>query len=238
MIKKDLTGKLVYGFGGFSGLTPCIYRDKGWYEDTKPEYNVRKVEEVKLLEDLEWNHPLLSTASSGESYGCHMGGGCSGLYEISEEHVQQLISENDKLAAEKLLAYRQKEASEKAEREEEKKRKEHLRESLNVKCEILKHTKGTPGEGGVDESALVKLTDLETGESLKFNCRNVFDFGYVINPNYSIAPGIEGGLDSNGYWQDFDNNKGWYNIRELTDFEKRCLNYLREFPPVYSGIRM
>lgn len=132
----------------------------------------------------------------------------------------------------------QKEAEEKAARELEEKRREELRASL--KCEVLETEKGTQGEGGIDPSALVRLTDPKTGESLKFNCRNIFDFGYVVNPNYPVAEGMEpGGLDSNGYWQNFDANKGgWNNVRELTPFEKRCIEYLHEFPPVYNGIRM
>jgi hypothetical protein len=109
-----------------------------------------------------------------------------------------------------------------------------------LKCEILHFEKGTPGEGGIDPSALVRLTDPITGESLKFNCRNIFDFGYVVNPNYPVAEGHEpGGFNHNGYWQDFDTKKcGWYSVRELTPFEKRCIDYLTEFPPIYSGIRM
>jgi len=235
---KDLTGALVFGFGGLSDMTPCIYRDEGRYEGTKEEYNIRCGEQINLLEDIGWDHPLISTASSGESYGHRWGGGISNLYEIPEAQINELISENNKI----LKAKQQKEAEQQAEQEQQEKaereRKEAIKASLN--CEILQQIEGVGGEGGIDPSALVRLTDPETGESLEFICRNIFDFGYVINPNYSIAPGHDnGGLDGNGKWRDFDVTKGgWYDVREMTDFEKRCMTYLRELPPVCNKIRM
>ena len=93
--------------------------------------------------------------------------------------------------------------------------------------------------------AIVEVTDMITGEKAQFQCRNIFDFGYTINPNYSVAEGLEiGGLvitdkeTNKKYWQMFESGKGWYNVRELTEFESKAINYLNKFPPVYSGIRM
>ncbi len=79
----------------------------------------------------------------------------------------------------------------------------------------------------------VEITDKETGEKLKFACRNIFDFGYVINPLYPIIEGISGGIEIDGYW-DVADGAG----RELTDVEKRMLKYLHEFPPISTEIRM
>lgn len=108
-----------------------------------------------------------------------------------------------------------------------------------LKCEILSRVKGGHGEDDDDPSALVRLTDPDTNESLEFNCRNIFDFGYTVNPNYSILPGMEkGGLDSEGKWQTFESGKGWYDVRDLTDFEKKCMKYLYEFSPISTEMRM
>ena len=80
------------------------------------------------------------------------------------------------------------------------------------------------------------MTDNVTGESLEFWCRNIFDFGYVINPNYEVVEGADGALATKDGWEIFE--KGWRAAREMTEFEKKCVKYLSEFPPVSSGIRM
>lgn len=106
-----------------------------------------------------------------------------------------------------------------------------------AKCEILKQGKSR-GEG-LDPYAIVRMTDRKTGEQLEFTCRNIFDVGYVINPNYAVAEGLEpGGLCIEGKWKTFEDEKGWYYVRELTEFEKLCLEYLDTFPPVTDKIRM
>ena len=227
---KDLSGKLVFGFGGSVDMTPCIYRDKGRYKGTEEEYNVRAVEQVYLLDELRGNKLVNEIVSQG-SYGCRWGGGESALYEITEEQAQVLIAENDKLVAAKKEEEERKEAEWKEKMESKEMRKDSL------KCEILKFTKGYGGECGVDPSVLVRLTDPQTCESLEFVYRNIFDIGYVVNPNYAVAKDLKpGGLASNGKWQTFEAGKGWHDVRDLTDFEKRCLQYLDEFPPIYSGI--
>lgn len=125
----------------------------------------------------------------------------------------------------------------------EKKKKDDITKQLLeeekkiMKIEILK-------EGYVqgeerDPYAKVKITDIITGESAVFICRNIFDFGYVINPDYSIARGMEpGGILSGNKWQTFDKNKGWYDVREATEFELKAIKYLHDFPPISIGIRM
>jgi hypothetical protein len=55
---------------------------------------------------------------------------------------------------------------------------------------------------------------------------------------YPIADGIEGGLERKGFWQDFKEGIGWSNVRELTEFEKKALKYLREFSPIDTEIRL
>ncbi len=47
---------------------------------------------------------------------------------------------------------------------------------------MLKISTISGGEGGPDPYAKVKITDPKTKEEAIFNCRNIFDFGYVINP--------------------------------------------------------
>ena len=121
---------------------------------------------------------------------------------------------------------------------EQREREEREARRSSLKCEILKRTKVRGGDG-IDLSAQVRLTDPKTNESLQFACRNVFDVGYVINAAYAVSDGLQpGGIPVSGKWQYFDDKKGWYDIRELTEFEKRCIEYLCEFPPVYDGIRL
>ncbi len=70
---------------------------------------------------------------------------------------------------------------------------------------------------------------LQSGDKIKFQDRNVFDFGRVINPEYEITPGIRGGLRRGDNWQTFDKEKGWINVRQLTEAEKEAYAYVLEF---------
>mgnify|MGYP001605283528 CR=1 FL=1 len=85
-----------------------------------------------------------------------------------------------------------------------------------MKIEVLKKY-----EKGWDLFSTVRVTDVKTLDSKEFNCRNIHDFGYVVNPNYEIEKGIKGGVRKGDYWQSFEPKKGWYNVRKLTDFEKK-----------------
>lgn len=123
----------------------------------------------------------------------------------------------------------------------EKKAAEKEARRASMKVEILE--KGCYGKGEDSEVyANVEITDLATGESAKFACRNVFDAGYVVNPLYAVSEGLKpGGIAIKGYWEVFredENYVGWAKVRPLTLFEKKALGYLREFPPVNAGIRM
>ena len=83
-----------------------------------------------------------------------------------------------------------------------------------------------------------------SGETFEFTERNIFDFGRVINPDYTIAEGVKGGLihrDDAGdlWWQDFKKNKGWFSVRKLSEGEVvayNAVNVLGGF--AHSGIRM
>jgi len=78
------------------------------------------------------------------------------------------------------------------------------------------------------------------GHSLRFSERNVFDFGRVINPMYSVEEGLEeGGLRSGDDWQTFDTKKGWHKVRELTEEEKICMDIVTRYGGfAKAGIRM
>lgn len=123
-------------------------------------------------------------------------------------------------------------------RADEEKKRIYEEKKASMVVNIIK--KGShKGDDGTDYYALIKITDPKTGESLEFNCRNIFDFGYVVNPNYSIVEGKEkGGIVNNWMWQDFESGKGWFDVRPVTEFEKKCLQYLSDFPPVYDEIRL
>ena len=118
---------------------------------------------------------------------------------------------------------------------------------MNKKDMIVKVIKkGNTKSEAIDPYVIVEVTDPKTEEKGVFKCRNIFDFGYAINPCYPVAPGLEpGGLPrkekSTGeiYWEYFDiTNRKWHTVRKLTEFEAKAYQYLKKFPPIFPGIRM
>lgn len=85
------------------------------------------------------------------------------------------------------------------------------------------------GKGQADSYAEVEVTDVKTGESGKFVCRNIFDFGYVINPFKGEGIPVKRGSD--WYWRGKTDKK-------MTDFEVKAVSYLFKFPPISKGLRM
>lgn len=79
-------------------------------------------------------------------------------------------------------------------------------------------------EGGRTVMYQHKVT-MQSGTVYEFQDRNIFDFGRVINPKYSIAEGVKpGGLcsrdtDGDYIWQTFNDSKGWVPVRPLTEEE-------------------
>ena len=106
--------------------------------------------------------------------------------------------------------------------------------------------KGATRSEALDHYVTVEVTDPKTEEKGVFKCRNIFDFGYAINPCYPVAPGLEpGGLayrdkkTGKWYWQRFDvGSRKWYTIREMTKFEAKAYQYLKKFPPIFAYVRM
>jgi hypothetical protein len=76
------------------------------------------------------------------------------------------------------------------------------------------------GEDGIDGYADLDIQSNITGNIIRMVARNVFDFGYYIYPKR-----VEGS-------EDVFNKDAW------TEEEKEAAEWLREFPPFYSGIRM
>ena len=141
--------------------------------------------------------------------------------KIGEEVTAEVITKIKEIDKERKI--------EAAEKQRAKEEREERRKSMT--CEILKQG-NTKGEAW-DPYAIVRLTDPDNGESLEFICRNIYDVGYVINPNYSVVPGAKGGICVKDRWET-TTQQG----RELNEFEKRCLKYLYEFSPISKGIRM
>jgi len=158
-------------------------------------------------------------------------------YHVSNETVNALGEEfTYPEAVEFTRPAREAAEAQKAAAEKKAAEKEARRASMKV--EILEK-----GNFGKDEDseiyANVEITDPATGESAKFACRNVFDVGYIVNPLYAVAAGLQpGGVAVRGHWEIFRDDTGWITARPLTLFEKKALDYLHEFPPVDSGIRM
>jgi len=120
-------------------------------------------------------------------------------------------------------------------------------DAMDITIKVIKSGKTQSGEDcGSDYFANVSVSDNKTNEILKFKCRNIFDFGYVVNPDYKITPESEeaGGLadfekkTGKYFWDDFESGKGWYRVREMTEFERKAYIYLSKRPPIYAGINM
>lgn len=140
---------------------------------------------------------------------------------------------------------------------EQKREREQAQKEFTV--EILKIDTRAGGEGGPDPSARVKITDPKTGKSAIFSCRNIFDFGYVVNrEGGGLLSNVEAMIRDNpiffnakekqteyrethptktgwGWDRDFLDGPNWI---EATDFEIRAVKYLGRFSPIETGIRM
>lgn len=151
---------------------------------------------------------------------------------ISPERLSEVRSRYEAKQAQKEAQ----DAATRKERDAQDARKADLQAKLS--CRVIQRG-SRPGEDGRDPYALVELTSAATGETLRFSCRNVFDFGYVVNPAYSITPGREpGGMANDGQWMDFKAGDGWVPVRPLTETETLALQYLYEFPPISKEIRL
>jgi len=139
---------------------------------------------------------------------------------------------------------RETEAAREVEAAAKKAAEDAARAAMNVR--VLRTGKEDVGDGP-DHFAEVEVTDPATGESARFRCRNVFDFGYVVNPMYPLAPGRDPGglpkrIKSAWVWEDFemdeDGDLGWVQVRSMTGFEIHAIEYLNRFPPIGTDIRM
>jgi len=138
-----------------------------------------------------------------------------------------------------IEAYRRKKEETRRRQEEERARYEAEKAAMNVKVV----ERGTAYSEAPDPYAVVEVTDPQTNESARFVCRNIFDCGYVINPDYAVADGLEpGGLPvkTKGvwHWQSYKHREGWHNVRPMTEFEVKAVEYLHRFPPVSKEVRM
>lgn len=81
--------KRVLYLSGYTDL--YIATDVGWYDGTKPEYNVRKLSGQVALAPVSFADELVSNImSGGEAYGCGWGG-TSHLFPISEAQEKELL---------------------------------------------------------------------------------------------------------------------------------------------------
>lgn len=95
--------------------------------------------------------------------------------------------------------------------------------------------------GALDPWAIVEVTDPQTKESLRFLCRNIIyydwnilGYDFTISPDYPLREGLPKGglpnLESNRWVLSMDDGKEF--SREMTPFERKCVEYLNEFKPV------
>jgi len=121
-----------------------------------------------------------------------------------------------------------------------------MADSKGTPIRVIHHdqkVKDIKDEGGKTKLIQHTLT-LSDGSKLLFEERNVFDFGRVINPAYSIAEGKDpGGLpasDDKGtfYWNDFQPSR-WALLadgqwKEATDKERKEASDKWKLPPGYK----
>jgi hypothetical protein len=93
----DTTGKLVITFAD-SGTRTIVARDRGWYEGTKPEYNMRKIETLRTLELTITSPPVRALVSRVPGYGCSWGD-TSMLYPVAEADVAALVTHEAEVLA-------------------------------------------------------------------------------------------------------------------------------------------
>lgn len=99
------------------------------------------------------------------------------------------------------------------------------------RVEILKSRKGTGGETGIDPYVKVLLTD-SNGESRIYHCRNIFDFGFVVNRD-GAGGGILMTTESGAVW-----NRAKMPPIPADNFDIRAVAYLCRFAPIEKHIRM
>lgn len=140
------------------------------------------------------------------------------LDAITAEQCDALITENAARVAAK------EEAERKAEEEYQREKAELL--SQVDSWEIAEKT--ISDEGG--KTKMYTHTFRIGGEILTYTERNVFDFGVVVNPAYSIVDGITGGIalrrNDALCWVGGDN---WDSIRELTPAETVCITIINKY---------
>jgi hypothetical protein len=179
--------------------------------------------------------------ATGTSYGGWRFEGAA-LENLMQHINKEVIKRNQEAAAKKQAE------------QERKKQREIARKQFVVEIIEVSHTAG--GEGGADPDAKVRLTDPKTNESAIFTCRNIFDFGYVVNPEGGgLALNVEKFIETNSisYKSEKDRIRfreshptktgwGWDRMKKgwlpMSDFEIRAVKYLGEFPPIDSSIRM
>lgn len=115
-----MKGKLVFGFTGTTGTIPCIYKDRGWYEGTRQEYNVRKVSEIERFERLDGEKVMRALCGKdAQAYGCRWGGGMDRLYLVT--------ATTEGIRALKALDNAERERKAKAQEEAEAEKYQHYR---------------------------------------------------------------------------------------------------------------
>lgn len=171
----------------------------------EPDHNPVRLREIRRADIPDCEH-----ISAGWAYNI--------LNAITNEQCDALIAENAARAAAK------EEAERKAEEEYQREKTELL--SQVDSWEITEKT--ISDEGG--NTKMYTHTFRIGGETLTYTERNVFDFGRVINPAYSVADGITGVIlinrDNALCWVGGDN---WDSIRKLTPAESICVTIITKY---------
>lgn len=202
--------------------TPNICEARRFTEDEKTRYSewfrdigFTRVGEQIDLPYITWRD-LPQRKCDGQFLGCSNSAWI--LTDAEAEHYKELNAQREeKDEAEKDQKRREQEAKVAAKKEKE----------VAVRAQFDKWTVKKV------EKYAAHHTFVINGETLSFSERDIFDFGVVVNPRYSIAEGVSGGLpnsiDGTLVWQDFRSGEGWENVRPLTENECACVRAIWEF---------
>lgn len=91
------TGKLLVGFGGLTSMEPCLYEDRGRYNDALPD----KYRAVRAVEEWDFLSARDIDLDAMQAVGYRHGGGLSALFIASEAQVASLRALNNERRARK-----------------------------------------------------------------------------------------------------------------------------------------
>lgn len=137
------------------------------------------------------------------------------VYSAPDDAVKYFLETKERVAREEEEK-RRREEEERLRKRKEREEKEKLFKIVQVHKKI--YPRG--GENGIDGYWDGTLEYVATGEKIRMVARNVFDFGYYCYPKR-----VEG-------TDEVFKKENW------TEIEQKVVEWLKDFPPIFDGMRM